>query len=102
MYFSQKNQKWIESFLHDGFLLKSWPYPRSDQTKPAQVVYYILLDIVWETTTKNFRSQGPMGAEIIGQEAGMDFFTKLSLAPKQSSFTVNPFNHLWDGLGQCV
>ena len=75
---------------------------RPNQTKPAQVVYYILLGIVWETTTKNFRSLGPMGAEIMGREAGTQFFTKLSVAPKRSSFTANPFNHLWDGLGQCV
>ena len=94
MCLSQKNQKYIGSFFQDGHLLKSWPYPRSDQTKPAQVVYYILLGIVRETTTKNFRSLGPMGAEIMGREAGTDFFTKLSVAPKRSSFTANPFNHL--------
>ena len=73
---------------------------RPNQTKPAQVVYYILLGIVWETTTKNFRSLGPMGAEIMGREAGTDFFTKLSVAPKRSSSLAKPFNHLWDGLGQ--
>ena len=73
---------------------------RSNQTKPSQVVYYILLGIIWETTTKNFRSLGPMGAEIMGPEAGTDFFTKLSVAPKRSSSPAKPFNHLWDGLGQ--
>ena len=42
---------------------------RPNQTKPAQVVYYILLSIVRELTTKNFSSLGPMGAEVMPPES---------------------------------
>ena len=42
---------------------------RPNQTKPAKVVYYILLNIVSEHTKKNFSSLGPMGAEIRGPES---------------------------------
>ena len=41
---------------------------RPNQTKPAQVVYYILLSIVWEPTKKNFSFLGLTGAEIMGPE----------------------------------
>ena len=44
---------------------------RPNQTKPAQVVYYILLIIVRELTTKNFSSLGPTGAEIQDPESSI-------------------------------
>ena len=39
-----------------------------DHTKPNQVVYYILLIIMWEPTKKNFSPLAPSGAEKIDPE----------------------------------
>ena len=82
------------SFFPDGCFLNSWPYQiRPNQTKPAQVLYYILLGIIWEATKTNFRSLGPMGAKIMDLEAGTEFFRKLVVTPKRKLRTAKAFKH---------
>ena len=65
---SPKNQKFIDRYFQESTFTKIAPYSRSDQTKPNQVVYYILLIIMWEPTKKNFSPLAPSGAEKIDPE----------------------------------
>ena len=95
---------------------------RPNQTKPAQVVYYILLSIVRELTTKNFSSLGPTGAEILCPESSI--FEKCQFQvflkkgpqgpPKRSKINSNGsfgywgpkwptkkiFSNFWDGVSK--
>ena len=80
-YCPKPSHRWLKGFAGDelclgttdNFVKKSVPAStsqiRPNQTKLAHEVYYILLGIVWEPTTKNFRALGPMGAMIMGPES---------------------------------